>query len=278
MIGAFLPGSVDAVETCAPDVGESHRVVGVIDAETVSLDDGRDVRLMGALAPRPNALTVDAARWPPAQEALRALEALVVNRTVLLRFEGRRQDRYGRILAQLVIRDQADKQNGVESWVQRRLVAQGYARAYTLPGNAACLGALIAAENEARLARRGLWSSDVFRVFAATEVRALERLVGRFAVVEGRVADVTRTRRFTYINFGADWRTDFTVSLRTPAVDRSEGGEARAAALYGKTIRVRGWLERRNGPMIEAGTLDEIEVVEAAPEMAADAREQGHAP
>lgn len=258
-IGATGAASEDALETCAPESGDSRLVVSVIDAETVGLDDGSTVRLMGARAPWPHSLAVDVETWPPAKEAARALEALVLNRDVTLHYDGRRKDRYGRRLAQLALRGSGALQ---ERWIQYRLVADGYARAYALPGNTDCLGALVAAENEARQARRGLWNGGRYRDDPASDVAALLRRVGRFAVVEGRVAAVARTRRYTYVNFDADWRKDFTISLRTSAVDRSEEGEARAKALEGRKVRARGWIERRNGPMIEVSGLDEIEVVD----------------
>lgn len=259
---------VMASEACAPDSGATHEVVRVIDGETVLLDDGREARLIGAMAPRPNALTVGADTWPPAREAARAAEALLLNRSVALRYEGRRRDRYGRVLAQLYV-----KEGEAETWVQQHLVARGYARAYALPGNAGCLRELMAAEEEARRARLGFWNSDVFRVFPASDEAALLRLVGRFAVVEGRVVGVTRTRQFTYVNFGADWRTDFTVSIRTRAVDRTENGQARASALERRLVRARGWIERRNGPAIEVSGLEEIEILDEAP-APADAAER----
>ncbi len=258
--------SVAASESCAPDLGPTHEVVRVIDGETFELDDGREVRLIGAMAPRPNALTVAMETWPPAREASRAAADLVLNRRVMLRYEGRRRDRYGRALAQLYV-----QKNGADVWVQRHLIAEGHARAYALPGNVGCVRELMQAEDEARSARRGLWRGDVFRVFDASDVNGLLRLVGRFVVVGGRVASVTRTRRFTYLNFGSDWREDFTVSLDTRGVDRVEGGADRITALEGQRIRARGWIERRNGPAIEVGSLAEIEVLDEAPAAAAAA-------
>lgn len=268
-IAAWIAGAACAYasESCAPDMGTTHEVVRVIDGETVVLDDGREVRLIGAMAPRPNSLTVDVATWPPAREAARAAKVLLLNRQVTLRYEGRRQDRYGRVLAQLYARDE----NGGETWAQQHLVAAGYARAYALPGNTGCVKELMAAEDEARSKGRALWHRGVFRIFAASDVAALLRLVGRFVSVEGRVVDVTRTRQFTYLNFGADWRDDFTVSIRTRAVDRTESGEQRVGALEGRSIRVRGWIERRNGPAIEIRDLDEIEVLGLSLQTAADA-------
>jgi endonuclease YncB( thermonuclease family) len=245
-----------AAEPCALETGSSHAVVRAIDSETLLLDDGQEVRLIGALAPKPDVLSADASNWPPARDALQALQSLVRERTATLRYAGRQRDRYGRILAQVFLSD-----GGADVWLQERLIADGHARAYALPGNTECLRALLAAEETARVAGRGLWQREPYRVRAADGVDALLKLDGRFVVVAGRVANVTRAQRMTYINFGADWRRDFTASLATAIVTRSPDGPARVDALAGKQIRVRGWIQRRNGPMIELASLDEIEVL-----------------
>jgi micrococcal nuclease len=250
-----------AATPCALEQGSSHAVARVIDSETLLLDDGREVRLIGALAPKPDVLDANARDWPPARDARRMLEALIQARVVTLRTEGRQRDRYGRLLAQVFVDD-----DGAEVWLQQRMILEGQARAYTLPGNTACLTALLAAEETARNQGRGLWQRAPYRVRSADEVDALLKLAGRFAVVEGRVAGVTRAQTTTYINFGTDWRRDFTASLATAVVTKDADGATRVDALSGKRVRVRGWIERRNGPMIVLGSLDEIEVLDAAAE------------
>lgn len=256
VLGLFAD-PVAGAEPCAPEAGGSHGALRVIDGETLELDDGREVRLIGALAPKPDSLSAAARDWPPAQDAARALAALVEGRVVTLRYAGRRRDRYGRVLAQVHV----GTPDG-EAWVQERLIRDGHARAYALPGNAGCIAALMAAEADARAAGRGLWRRDAYRVRTADEVGALLKLAGRFTVVEGRVMEVTRTQRVTYLNFGADWRSDFTVRLANAVVDRNDGGAERLRGLAGKTVRVRGWIERRNGPMIVLGSPDEIEMLD----------------
>ncbi|WP_072396075.1 thermonuclease family protein [Hyphomicrobium sp. CS1GBMeth3] len=242
---------------CAPESGGSHDVLHVIDGETLLLDDGREVRLIGALAPEPNDPSAKSRDRMLAEQASRALSALVTDRAVTLRYEGRRRDRYGRVLAQVYAGSASD---GV--WVQKRLISDGFARAYSLPGNAGCIAALMSAEQTARTAGAGLWDVSSYRARAADDVSQLLSLTGRFALVEGRVADVTRAQRVTYLNFGADWRSDFTASLANADVDRSAGGAEALGKLEGKRVRVRGWIERRNGPMIVLGSPDEIEVLE----------------
>lgn len=269
LLSAFVgTGVAAASDSCAPEAGSTHGVMCVIDGETLVLDDGQEVRLIGALAPKPDTLSASANEWPPARDAARALEALVADRSILLRFDGRKRDRYGRVLAQayVVSRDAADE--GGRIWIQERLVRDGHARAYALPGNSGCLRALMAAEQEARAAQRGMWSREIYRVRAADDADALLKLAGRFALVEGRVADVSRGQRTTYLNFGADWRYDFTASLASAVLARNADGAERVTGLAGKRVRVRGWIERRNGPMIVLGSLDAIEVLD---EQAADA-------
>src|SRR5690606_1829310 len=104
----------------------------------------------------------------------------------------------GRVLAQLEIRRDGEP----SVWAQQHMIENGLARAYALPGNTGCVSALWAAETAARRGRKGQWRGETFRVFAAEKVSELLRLVGRFVVVEGRVAAVARKRQVTYLNFG----------------------------------------------------------------------------
>jgi endonuclease YncB( thermonuclease family) len=106
-------------------------VVRVIDAETIALDDGTEVRLIGALPSQ----GPDPASDRP---AIAALEDAVRGRSVELRYAGRRSDRYGRRLAQTFAID-----GDAKVWLQGQLVEGGHARAYALPGNEACLKDLL---------------------------------------------------------------------------------------------------------------------------------------
>jgi len=64
-----------------------------------------------------------------------------------------------------------------------------------------------------------------------------------------------------YLNFGQDWRTDVTVSVRSAAL-RTFPPEAREAVHWqGRSVRVRGWVQRYNGPLIEADHPEAIELL-----------------
>jgi hypothetical protein len=117
---------------------------------------------------------------------------------------------------------------------------------------------MLTIENRARRAGEGLWRDPRFLVRSAAEdMRAL----GSFQLVEGRVVEAARRADRWYLNFGEDWRTDFTVVV--PARALSDFAAAKLDyALKGRVIRVRGWVESFNGPMIEAVIPEQIEIID----------------
>ena len=61
------------------------------------------------------------------------------------------------------------------------------------------------------------------------------------------------------LNFGRDWRSDFTVSVSRQDMKLFRDAGIDIRTLKGRTIRVRGWLFRENGPMIRATHPEQIE-------------------
>ncbi|MDX1711308.1 MAG: hypothetical protein R3316_09250 [Rhodovibrionaceae bacterium] len=75
------------------------------------------------------------------------------------------------------------------------------------------------------------------------------------------MADAADVRGRVYLNYGEDWRRDFTVTLdrKTAARFRDEGIDP--LAYEGRRLRVRGWVKSFNGPMIEVTHPEQIEVL-----------------
>jgi len=243
---------------CTLEPGPVRTVTRVVDGETIILDDGKAVRLIGALAPRARDANAAPGAWPPENETIKALSDLVLGKRVKLGFAGSRSDRYGRILAQVFVADRSRS-----DWVQGALLASGYARAYGLPESFACARELLAHEAEAQRRRSGLWSNGVYRTFSADHPSALMKQRGKYVRVTGSVVTVSRTKGATYLNFSNDWQSDFTARIdrkvlaANPAFDRSLDG------LAGKTVVLRGWIERRNGPLIDIADPSQIDIPEA---------------
>ena len=99
-------------------------------------------------------------------------------------------------------------------------------------------------ERRAERDRLGLW--ERVRIFDATQP-GLEAHAGTRVFVAGTVASVGRTKRTTYLNFGAEYRTDFTAMMDNSAV---ADWEMDLETLEGVPVRVRGVLEAWNGGLI----------------------------
>ena len=64
-----------------------------------------------------------------------------------------------------------------------------------------------------------------------------------------------------YLNFGRDWRTDFTVTIAPEDLKAFRAANIDPASYAGKRVRVRGWIERMNGFEIEAAVPEAIEIL-----------------
>lgn len=237
-------------------------VTDIQDGETLVLEDGRAVRPVGVLGPK-------RARGGPASEARGEMEKLVSDLTlgkkVVLHLGERKRDRYGRLLAQIMVI------GGNETiWLQERLIAQGMARVISFPENRLCTAELLAIEEEARQAQKGFWKTGFFAVRAANGEDLLSRLAQSYEIVEGEVRSVADIKGKTYVNFGDNWRKDFTAFISPKSAKLQEAAASEtgpltsfdAAALKGKRIRVRGWLKNFNGPSITVTHPEQIEILE----------------
>ncbi|HET7851812.1 MAG TPA: thermonuclease family protein [Methyloceanibacter sp.] len=245
--------SAAACELSEPQKGT---VAEVKDGETLQLTDGTVVRLINAKAPTAPIAARSDRPWPMVNEAKEALSKLASGAEVELRYGGTRTDRHGYALAQVYV-----VKGGERIWLQSELVGNGLARVYSFPDNHACVSELLAREAEARAKGEGVWGSWAYRVLAADNVERLGRLTRSYQLVEGVVAQVGESSGRIYLNFDKDWRRDFTV-----LIERKDGESFKAAgidpkALAGKKLRVRGWIEWRNGPMIHATHAEQIELL-----------------
>ena len=225
-------------------------VVEVVDGDTVILDDGREVRLVGTQAPKLPLGRPDFVAWPLSDEAKAHLEDLILSRAVSLHAGGQAMDRHGRHLAHLVRID-----DGL--WVQGQMLADGMARVYTFPDNRALAAAMYDRERAARAAGDGIWADPYYAVRSPDQTNGD---IGSFQVVRGLVVEAAEVRGRIYLNFGQDWRSDFTVTVAPRDTEVFEAAGLDLLGLEGQTIQVRGWVDRYNGPQIVATHPEQIEV------------------
>lgn len=232
---AGAPGRAQQA-ACGGEATGNAVVASVLDGRTFLTTDRREVRLAGIEAPGGKA----------------ALETQIGGKTVTLRRTG--EDRYGRVVAHAELEGAS-----VQQHLLRAGAAYVAANVATLAGPKPCADALFAAEAEARQAKRGLWADAELGPKSAANRDEILRAKGRFAVVEGRVLSVRESGGAVYLNFGTYYTRDFSVMLLTRNAPRFAFAPKE---LEGKRVRVRGVVEMRRGPFIEAARPEQIELIE----------------
>ena len=234
--------------------GETVRAVEATDGNLLVLEDGRVVRLAEIEAPSGQSGSGESANI--ARLARARLQELAIGKPLLLAFGGRQS------LDEVILAHVFDVSNRNRPiWLQAQMVQGGWSRVHSWSDNRARATKLLAAEEMARQARLGLWAQPEFAIWSTTDLATAENPRRGFALVEGTLRDVANRDPRVYLNFGADWRTDFTASVDVKALNLWPHGADDLSALVGKRIRVRGVLRERNGPMIDVDHPEQIEII-----------------
>jgi endonuclease YncB( thermonuclease family) len=236
----FVAKAEDRAACSSVTIG-TFDVATISDARTFKLRDGREVLLAGIEAPSGRA----------AGGAL--LEKLLAGGKVVLKQAESSSDRYGRLAVQAFV-----PREGGEHWIQEDLLAAGDAQVGSRPG--ACAKALLLAEAKARDRKLGLWAESAYNVKASDDLAALSARQGRFTVAEGKVLSVRESGGTIYINFGRVWSRNLTVTILRRNRPAFEAAGMQPKKLEGARVRVRGWVEERSGPRIDAARPEQIEI------------------
>ncbi|MCD8563253.1 MAG: thermonuclease family protein [Alphaproteobacteria bacterium] len=232
---------------------QTRRVLEVIDPLTVQLEGGQLYSLSGIEIPDFNPYNPG----PITQTSMRVLKDMLSGAEVTIyqpadiKGGGDVTDRMGRHLAQI-----QKKEDG--SWVQGTLLALGLARVKTERRTPQMAAEMLALEEQARNSKIGLWALPDYKILTPEETPEKK---GSFQVVQGKVISTSMKQNRVYINFGNNWKDDFTVTIKPEFRSNFFKGKLDPLKLNGKTIRVRGWIEDYNGPFIEIDHPERIEVL-----------------
>jgi endonuclease YncB( thermonuclease family) len=201
---------------CNPAAVGPAAVRSIADGRTLTLTDGRDVRLAGIEVPDEQGAAARA-----------ALEKMVAGQDIRLLKMGLDADRYGRFVGGIAGADGKP--------IQLELLNKGNALVAGNVGQTGCAAAFLGAEKTARSAGAGLFGTAYYAAKDAHDPKGILTLRGRFAVVEGNVLSVRESGGTIYVNFGRRWTEDFTVT----ALKRNE----RTFSDAGLPLRKAGVLE-----------------------------------
>jgi endonuclease YncB( thermonuclease family) len=242
LLAVAVAARADDKAGCHPPALGTATVRAALDGGTLKLADGREARLAGI-------------EIVPGPAARAALETAIAGRDIALARLGPETDRYGRISGLI-------NPLGEPQPLQKTLLAQGHARVAARVGDNACAAGFLAAERAARAAGLGLWSDPTYLTRKAELPGEVLAQRGRLTLVEGTVLSVRESGGTIYVNFGRRWSEDFTVTVAKRNERRFAAAGLELKKLAGQHVRVRGTIEERGGPWIEAANPEQIEIAE----------------
>ncbi len=243
-------------------------VVHVSDGDTLRLDTGHVVRLLDINTPE--LAHDDLPAEPLATQAKLALQHLALGQPVQVQLGGRVYDPYERVLGHVYLRN-----GSRNAWVNGGLVRGGFAHVYTFPDNRVYGPELLALEVAARAEAVGLWALPRWQVRAAN-ICCAEADIGTFVLVRGTVQALAKVGNRTFLNFGPDWRTDFSVVIDDKNLKyfrpASSKGQRRAKGAakpppfslntyLGKEVMVRGVAQPVNGVLVRVTHPEQLQVI-----------------
>ena len=144
-------------------------------------------------------------------------------------------------------------------WVQGLLLSHGLARAFPSHHNPEMSAQLYLWEAHGRQFNAGLWAKDYHPILTIEETH---NNLNQHHVVEGIVQSVASVRNNVYLNFGADWKKDFTIMIPSAIRKALSKDNIDLRNLQNQPIRVRGWLRSYNGPFLELHHKSHLEILE----------------
>lgn len=183
-------------------VEASYRIENVVDGDTIVLSNGKSVRYLGIDTPEVRERAGRSWKYSPerfALEAKKSNEELVSGQLVTLEFDRRKEDKYGRWLGYIYVQG---------NMVNEEMLRRGLAVFTQYFPNDKYADKLLLAQEEARRAKRGLWSECpvIFPGEAA-------RYVGRVVSVRGKLSSVDIGGNSVFLNFGIGGKNALTAVI-----------------------------------------------------------------
>lgn len=222
--------------SCATDyfdieAGVSH----IYDGDTVKLQSGERVRLLGINTPEMNYKT--GSPEPLAAEAKKALQDILYrnNNRINLRLGEVKRDRYKRLLAH------AYTDNG-ES-IAASLLERGLATTLVIPPNTFNIECYQQYEDRAREQRRGIWALPGYQTLSSDSLHPDKTRKGYY-IVKGKVIQVKHARRYIWLSLQG------FVALRISRDDLEYFAAFDPSTLQDKIVIARGWVYPEQGELV----------------------------
>ncbi|MFC3051452.1 thermonuclease family protein [Kordiimonas pumila] len=246
--------SAQAVHIVLPDFTKlqecgTYQNAAALSGDKLQLDAGEIVVLAGIKTPEMADKSTAYKKWPMAETAQKATAAFIAGKKIDLYCEKPSPNHLGQKIAHVVI------DNTI--WLQHALLLGGHAWHYARIADPDVFALLYQAEQKARRNEAGIWAQNARLSLLASAETATP---GQFQIIRATVLSVTKRGKKIFINFGKDWRTDYTVQMPVSLLDGYQQRGIPVMALTGQHIEARGWVEWAGGPQIILSGYNQIQL------------------
>ncbi|MCU7819712.1 MAG: thermonuclease family protein [gamma proteobacterium symbiont of Lucinoma myriamae] len=168
-------------------VAEWARVAKVIDGDTVHLQNGRKIRLLGIDTPELGRQGKPS--QPYARQAYKVLKTLLTyNKKIGLAYDQDKKDRYKRLLAYVNLDDGQS--------VEQLLLAKGLAHSIVVPPNDSRINCYRSIENSAKNTKLGIWNLPENQWLDAYKLPLKSK---GFRYIRGTISGYSKSRKSIYL-------------------------------------------------------------------------------
>lgn len=200
------------------------KVAKVYDGDTVKLEDGRKIRLLGINTPEVKHRNQGTEAG--GESAKRWLMDKLKNQKVRLVTDVEQTDKYNRTLAYLITEN---KEN-----INIQLAEMGLAAINIYPPNLLYVNELVAAGNRAEVAKRGIWGQSEYAVQSVESLD--ENGLSGWVRLMGKVSVIRSSRKFVYLELSDLLQARIEKKWLPLFPDIN--------SYLNRTVEVRGWLNK----------------------------------
>jgi micrococcal nuclease len=204
-----------------------HKVDRVYDGDTVKLEDGRKIRLLGINTPEVQHR--NQATEAGGETAKRWLTDKLKTQKVRLVTDVEQTDKYKRTLAYIITEN--------KELINVQLVELGLAAVNIYPPNLLYVNELVEAGKHAEQARRGIWQQPQYAVIPVDSLNT-DGHPG-WTRLSGKVSLIRSSRKYVYLEFSDLFQARIEKKWLTLFPDIN--------SYQGQIVEVRGWLNKNKG-------------------------------
>lgn len=235
--------AADLSDHCPHTTLQTAKAISINEDADIILDDGRRLKIANIFFPRTGANS------PLPEETIRFLRRNLAQKTIKY-IAAAKTDRYQRTPAHIITQSDNNPQT---KWFQPKIIQAGLGLFMPEPfkekHNPYCdnddLKQILRHYDQENMRKQN--HSPLIPVYKPDN-DILWEMEGNFIFVEGALLKTHSSDKKIFLNFGTQWKSDFTAVISSNAEGAIQKHFKSISNLEGKQLRLRGFLDLYNGP------------------------------